>query len=264
MKTHLYKLSVIAIASLMLSIPLMASAQADTNASSQIQALMSQITSLQQQLQTLLRSTIASGTEPMWHASSTPPRTAPPMGPGMGDCPQFNRDLSVGAQGSDVSQLQQMLAGEGFLSASSTTGFFGTLTAHALSEFQTRSGITASSSATGFLGALTRTFLSSHCGEHPGMSTTSPVKSPMIWQAATSTQSWMNAEPSGEQNGQAWNASTSTGDHRFGPMGSTTPPRPCAQDDANGAAAALFVPHVVLPMMMMMHPCPPSGDGSQQ
>ena len=270
------------IVSLALITPLFAAAQTDTGSTSQIQSLMSQIASLETQLHTLLGSTVGSSTQQMWNASSTgswmPPAgtSTPPMNAqGMGgmQCPQFTRNLSIGSEGSDVSDLQQTLLGDGFLSASSTTGFFGQLTARALSEFQTHFGITSSS--TGFFGALTRNFLGDHCqgrggqgsggGQGGGMmgSSTRPMMGPnMPWGQGTSTD--------GQQGGQGWGPGTSTGQRWNGPMnpamGSTTPPCPGENmDDSNAAAAALFVPHSIIPMMQMMHPCQAgSQDGPRQ
>ena len=122
--------------------PVVASAQT-TDINSQIQSLLSQITALQQQLKTIMLTVHASSSqgggngdnEGSWmsgaFASSTPADTSHVPPP----CPIFSRDLTVGASGDDVSSLQDMLSGQGFLTGSST-GFFGRLTARALAAFQ--------------------------------------------------------------------------------------------------------------------------------
>jgi len=203
----------------------------------QIQSLLSQITSLEQQLKSLVQSVAPSSTPMMWEASSTPPAMSDS---GMGGCPDFTRDLSLGAQGSDVMQLQQMLEGDGFFSAS-TTGFFGPLTASALNEFQLHFGISTSSAGL--------RFVQSHCGEGMMGSSTHMM----------SEQS--RTPPPPPQSGE-WMAS-STNDHMMGPMGSSTHPYPCPpQNSAQGAAAALFVPHVILPAFMF-DPCNATSSPTQ-
>jgi peptidoglycan hydrolase-like protein with peptidoglycan-binding domain len=232
--------------------PVFASAQVSVTGNStvdvQIQALLSQINALQQQLHSLVLSSVPTSTPAMWNASSTPPHQGDQGGgqggQGMGGCPSFVRNLSVGSRGDDVTQLQTTLSDDGFLNASST-GFFGQLTARALLEFQMHFGITSSSTASGFFGPLTRDFLGAHCGngqgndqgqgggqgggEGPrGMMGSS---TPPMWQPASTTL-WMNGANGGVR------------------IGSSTPPRPCPQGDQNGAqgaAAVLFVPHAILP-----------------
>jgi peptidoglycan hydrolase-like protein with peptidoglycan-binding domain len=249
-------------------VPALAAAQVtgSSTVDIQIQSLLSEITSLQQQLRSLVQSVVPSSTPPMWNASSTPPNMMGGGGPGMGmgNC-DFGRNLSVGSQGSDVMQLQEMLSGDGFFSASST-GFFGPLTAHALASFQTHFGIAASSSATGFFGPLTRNFLSAHCGGQGGSnhmmgSSTPPSMYPMIpagMPNGTSTPFWGGPGP---------RVGTTTGGIWQGPMGNSgsstapqmPPPRPCPNNEDQGAAAVLFVPHVILPIM---NPCPSEGGNS--
>ena len=69
-------------------------------------------------------------------------------------CFSFSRNLSMGSQGQDVSELQSMLGGK-------VTGYFGQMTQQALVKFQQEHGIT--SSTTGFLGPITRKFFGNHC-----------------------------------------------------------------------------------------------------
>jgi hypothetical protein len=256
MKKNMHKAAGLVLA-LTLITPLFASAQtvsSTTDVTSQIQSLLSQITSLEAQLHALVSSVMGNSTTTIGHPMGT--STRPMMG-GEGDnnsqgCPQFSRNLSIGAQGSDVSQLQDMLEGDGFLSASST-GFFGPLTAHALGEFQAHFGIASSSVGTGFFGSITRNFIHIRCGGPNGS-------------MGSSTPQMMPNMP--------WNQGTTTGgDPRWmGVMGSTTPPRPCSQDNSGvpttsdrtaAAAMTLFIPHALVPGMMP--PCiGATGEMQQQ
>lgn len=246
--------------------PALAAAQVSVTGSSsvdvQVQSLLSEINSLQQQLKSLVQSVVPTSSPSMWNANSTRPTppaawnassTPPGMGQGMGNCDGFDRDLSQGSQGSDVMQLQQMLQGDGFLSASST-GFFGPLTARALAAFQVHFGIAASSSATGFFGSLTRDFLGAHCGGQGSNSSSStpPSMHPMI-PISTSTPFWGGPGPV--------IVSSSTGNVWHGPAnnsGSSSAPQmppPCPNNENQGAAAALFIAHVILPIA-------PCGNGA--
>jgi hypothetical protein len=303
-----FKASALIISFVLIS-PVFASAQtvtSDTDASSQVQSLMSQIAALEVQLRSLVSSVVGSSTMPMWNASSTPPGggmmsagSSGMMGGGMAatPCVAITRDLSVGSQGSDVAELQQMLSGEGFLSASST-GFFGQLTAQAVARFQTQSGI---ASSTGTVGPLTRNFLKNRCagqggmqGSSMGSSTPMQMQRSPMWQGtstapmpclpamqsndATGSSDMANTSmmmrPCG-QGGMRWDqASTTSGwmGGTGGMMGTSTPPQPCMQpgnqdsqdnsalNNAAAVAAALFTPHAMIPGMM--HPCPPSLDVS--
>lgn len=66
----------------------------------------------------------------------------------------FSRDLSVGARGSDVRELQSLLAGDSALYPEGVvSGYFGILTKAAVIRFQKRHGITPSA---GFVGPRTR------------------------------------------------------------------------------------------------------------
>ncbi|HEY4489239.1 MAG TPA: S8 family serine peptidase [Candidatus Paceibacterota bacterium] len=64
----------------------------------------------------------------------------------------FSIDRSVGAQGSDVTELQKVLATKGFLFVA-PTGYFGPLTQSALRQFQMANGIVP---AFGYFGPITR------------------------------------------------------------------------------------------------------------
>lgn len=65
----------------------------------------------------------------------------------------FERDLSLGMQGDDVSQLQQFLVDAGQYPEALVTGFFGPLTQQALARFQKTHDI---SPASGYFGSVTR------------------------------------------------------------------------------------------------------------
>ncbi len=269
--------------SVALIMPLFASAQTDNTAlSGQVQSLWTQIQSLQQQLHTLLQTEGSSSTLPQgdgsgdvsgvsaWmqgSATSTPGSVGGNVqGPRMNVCPEITRDLRMGARGSDVSDLQSMLADNGLLSASSTTGFFGPLTARALGKFQVQFGITSSS--TGFMGPLTRAFIGNHCNPKGGMggegSTTMPM---MRLNPASSTLMGIHSHPmipvgsSTQPVDGAWNNGSSHGlggpnmrDYMM--MGSTTPPRPCPMNAGTAAPGAIS--------NMMPPPCPTLATSTSQ
>lgn len=69
--------------------------------------------------------------------------------------------LKRGSQGDDVSKLQKLLMGEGYLASSSPLGFFGPLTERAVAKWQYAQGIASSSepnanSGAGMVGPRTR------------------------------------------------------------------------------------------------------------
>jgi len=66
----------------------------------------------------------------------------------------FTRNLTIGSRGTDVTELQELLRGQGLLNAE-PTGYFGPLTEQAVKNFQRARGI----SDTGYVGTLTRTAL---------------------------------------------------------------------------------------------------------
>ncbi|MDB5238106.1 MAG: exported protein of unknown function [Candidatus Kaiserbacteria bacterium] len=67
----------------------------------------------------------------------------------------FTTNLTIGSKGADVNALQQILIDAGYLKISSTTGFYGSLTASAVKMWQKAHGI----SQTGTVGPLTRAAL---------------------------------------------------------------------------------------------------------
>jgi peptidoglycan hydrolase-like protein with peptidoglycan-binding domain len=80
----------------------------------------------------------------------------------------FNRSLSYGMTGTDVSQLQQFLADEGLYSGP-ITDYFGSLTQSAVIAFQNKEGITP---AAGYVGALTRAEINIILAANPDWTTT--------------------------------------------------------------------------------------------
>ncbi len=68
----------------------------------------------------------------------------------------FSRNLTVGSRGEDVTRLQELLIGRGYL-ASNATGYFGQLTKAALIKLQKERALPA----TGFFGPMTRAVLAS-------------------------------------------------------------------------------------------------------
>ena len=280
MKKNAYKAATLALSIAFITTPLFASAQttdASSSVSIQIQSLLSQIIALQQQLKMLVHSSMGTSTMPTMGSST---QMHGDMHGDMGDemsgrrCVAIIRDLSMGSQGDDVSNLQQMLSDNGFLSASNATGFFGALTAHAVMQFQSKFGVSAST--TGVVGPLTRNVLRGHCGDgmNGGMSPTSHS-----WQNGTSTH-WMSRDDQGNGGNDGsdhMNNGTSTDGHWMHPglpgillNGSTTMPvHPC-MDGHNGtstvnnaASALLFVAHAIMPGMQ--HPCQSvSGEMEQR
>ncbi|MEK9184441.1 MAG: peptidoglycan-binding protein, partial [Patescibacteria group bacterium] len=65
----------------------------------------------------------------------------------------FNRDLTIGSTGADVTALQNWLASKGFAIAAGATGYFGGQTQAALAKYQASVGI---SPAAGYFGPITR------------------------------------------------------------------------------------------------------------
>lgn len=67
----------------------------------------------------------------------------------------FSKNLTLGSQGFDVTELQKILVAEGFLKVA-PTGYFGTMTKVAVIAYQKAHGISPTS---GFVGPLTRALL---------------------------------------------------------------------------------------------------------
>lgn len=146
--------------------PFMASAQT-TDVQSQIQALLNQIKSLQQQVMTLIASSSASGAFNFMASSTHPFGQVPPGQVGKAVCIELNRDLRLGARGEDVKKLQEILSEDDDVEFhGGMTGFFGPMTAQAMVRFQSKFGI--ASSTNGSVGPLTRGFFQRRCGEGLG------------------------------------------------------------------------------------------------
>ncbi|MEK7115028.1 MAG: peptidoglycan-binding protein [Patescibacteria group bacterium] len=73
----------------------------------------------------------------------------------------FNRNLTVGSRGADVTALQDILISKGHLAAGLNTGYFGNLTKAAVAKWQASMGI---SPAVGFVGPISRASLNSMGG----------------------------------------------------------------------------------------------------
>ena len=146
--------------------PFMASAQT-TDVQSQIQSLLNQIKSLQQQLMTLIASSSGSGAFGLMASSTHPFGQVPPGQMGKVACIELNRDLRIGARGEDVKKLQEILSEDDDAEFhGGMTGFFGPMTAKAMVGYQSKFGI--GSSTNGTVGPLTRGFFQRRCGEGLG------------------------------------------------------------------------------------------------
>lgn len=82
----------------------------------------------------------------------TAPATTPVTGKVLGATTfMFSQNLSFGSRGDDVTELQKMLARDGFFTVT-PTGYFGPITRAALMKWQSANGIPS----TGFFGLLSR------------------------------------------------------------------------------------------------------------
>lgn len=133
-----------------------------TEVQTQIQALLTQIKTLQEQIRTLVASSSSNMNWGGMMGSTTNAWNAGQMGKAA--CITINRTLRQGDQGDDVKSLQQMLANDPDSDFhGSATGFFGPLTAKAMAMFQMKNGIASSSDGT--VGSLTRGFFERRCGK---------------------------------------------------------------------------------------------------
>ncbi len=96
-------------------------------------------------------------------------------------CPTFSQNLTLGSTGSDVSNLQNFLASEGYFSAE-TTGYYGFVTAEAVGKFQLASSILSSSddSAYGIFGPQTRTAATNACNGSTQPDGTQSMTNPVV------------------------------------------------------------------------------------
>ena len=104
----------------------------------------------------------------------------------------FSNNLTIGARGNDVSELQQFLISDGFLKIIAPTGYFGPLTRAALGLWQASENIYPS---VGFFGPLSRARLNITFSQ--AQATTTPVQNttttPPIIVIATSSPSTTTA-----------------------------------------------------------------------
>jgi peptidoglycan hydrolase-like protein with peptidoglycan-binding domain len=86
-------------------------------------------------------------------------------------CANMNRDLTIGAQGSDVADLQAFLVADGKLvmPAGVSMGYFGPLTRSALAAYQAANGIAP---AVGYFGPITRANIAAKCAAQAPAPTT--------------------------------------------------------------------------------------------
>lgn len=173
-------------------------AHADTaSVQAQLQALLRQVLQLQNQMN---GSAQTSATPP---ASASSPNAL------------FNRNLTIGSQGTDVFQLQQLLITDGYLTVISIpTGYFGQATKNALIAYQEAKGI---SPATGYFGPLTRATLNNMSSEVTALTATNGA------QGLATVQYQYN---------QSQNSSTAP-----------AVPQPTANLQANGSAGPIMVPY---------------------
>ncbi len=141
------------------AMPLVALAQ--TSSSPTLASLISQLSALEQQINAMTASTSSGQTG----ASATAPiPTATNASNNL--CPDLSRTLSVGSSGADVAGLQEFLTQQGLFHAI-ITGYYGTLTAAAVSQWQEQNGVVsggdAASTGLGVVGPRTRGAMETLC-----------------------------------------------------------------------------------------------------
>jgi putative peptidoglycan binding protein len=152
-----------------LAMPLLASAQTVTTLEQQLQALLTEITALQQ-------SGVTTVTQPVAAQPTVTSSTDTDI-----ICPNLIRTLSLGSTGTDVANLQGFLAQNPLIYPEGTvTAYFGTLTQDAVQRWQSVYGIVSSGSPAttgyGVVGPRTRAAIAASCADHSG--TTSTMSSP--------------------------------------------------------------------------------------
>lgn len=138
--------------------PILAQAVTAEELGVQIQALLTQLAALKQQLG------IVSSTS----------QTIPNNSAQNDSCPQFSSSLSVGMKGDDVLRLQQFLVAHDLMSAGLTTSYFGSRTEAAVRNWQASHAISPS----GIVGPLTRASLAQNCTTTPLNSASCPIAPP--------------------------------------------------------------------------------------
>ncbi|MDP3646283.1 MAG: cupredoxin domain-containing protein [bacterium] len=147
---------------LFLTLPFSASAVTAAELSAQVSALLQQVQALQQYFASQSGTAAGTGTNTGTSNSAT--------------CPQLGRALSVGSEGTDVTQLQTFLAADpSIYPEGKVTGYYGALTQAAVQRFQAQQSIVSSGSpeSTGYgrVGPRTIAAIAQVCG-------TSSVNSP--------------------------------------------------------------------------------------
>lgn len=231
----------------------------------QIQSLLSQLASLRMQLSVVLGSP---NTPYMLVPAPSSTMIGSSTNPGGPICPLFNRNLSIGSQGSDVSELQSMLVQDAGFPQADVTGYFGPITAHAVASFQTMNDITSSSNATGFFGPLTRAFFGNHClmlpgsngGTMPSPSGTPPMPIlPPPYNNGSSTMSGVTVSPSSGPVGTVVTISGLTSGNTSGTMETVLMDGLVATQDASVAAdgsITFAVPQSLAPDCRPDQACP--------
>ena len=133
------------------------STQVDTSAFS------STLQSIKSQIQTLGSTSGGSGVSDSGQSSGD--TTGSMMPAILHRCGAFTRNLVVGSQGSDVSDLQKILVENNLLDSGSVTGVFGSQTSTALAQFQSKFNV---SLPLGTVGPITREYLLRMCSKFSG------------------------------------------------------------------------------------------------
>lgn len=149
--------------------PFITSAASVSDLQAQISSLMAQVHALQAQLLVLTGSnTVPSDNNNQSNNNDNQSQDGTSVSGTMGgfaiSCPAVTHSLSVGAQGADVTGLQQFLVNNGYLNASAT-GYFGAMTKQALGRWQVENGV-AQSNGNGFgmFGPMSRSAYVRFCG----------------------------------------------------------------------------------------------------
>lgn len=147
--THLKRFFLVLVMVITLANAAPAQALTDAELQAEIQRLLALLSALQQQLAQLQGG----------GSISTPT-------PG-GSCPALTRRLAIGAEGGDVSALQQFLRGTGDYTGAEITTFFGPATENAVKQFQCRNNIicsgTGETTGYGAVGPATRSAIVRAC-----------------------------------------------------------------------------------------------------
>ncbi len=134
---------------LLITMPIASAALSEDSLQAKIDILLRQIAALTARINSIQNQSI----------TTTASETSAPPGIRHRVCGFISRSLSLGAEGDDVSQLQNFLHSEGFLTVP-PTGYYGSLTANAVARWQEREGV----SALGVFGPLSRARIQSWCG----------------------------------------------------------------------------------------------------